>query len=297
MCWLARWLTGWLARWLAGWVDGKVVGWLAGWLAGRNPPPLTQSDFFTSRLREENCPLVNRRIIFWSTLAIQIPLWVPVGRGIPSASCYAMGPRALQGCSLALDESDGAEWVDSKRADPRTRATHTCAYKICGLESTACQPPNFDAADLELCSEQFRWSAFPVFEYLERLLGWFNRSQSASEEGTFGWRGRKGYHLLPCGLDNYPRSDYATAAAKHVDLYSWAPLVGSTIHTIGEAIREESKNKQHAASLRDKLDGRTCPKNISPVHYPCHNCSVTETVLPRSHKYQRRIWGPCEHYF
>ena len=95
-----------------------------------------------------------------------------------------------------------------------------------------------------------------VWPYLERWFGWFNRSQSGSQEGTFRWRGRKGYHLLPCGLDDYPRSVCATAAEKHVDLYSWASLMGSTIHSIGEAIGEESKYEQYAASLRDKLDGQ-----------------------------------------
>eukprot|EP01063_Lacrimia_lanifica_P016416 TRINITY_DN22989_c0_g1_i1.p1 TRINITY_DN22989_c0_g1~~TRINITY_DN22989_c0_g1_i1.p1 ORF type:complete len:735 (+),score=277.85 TRINITY_DN22989_c0_g1_i1:50-2254(+) len=75
-----------------------------------------------------------------------------------------------------------------------------------------------------------------VWPYLRRWHGWFKRSQSGSQPNSFRWRGKNGYHLLPCGLDDYPRSKCNTEQEMHVDLHSWMILMADTMHSIAQVM-------------------------------------------------------------
>eukprot|EP00760_Papus_ankaliazontas_P017170 PhM_4_TR17053/c0_g1_i1/m.18456/K01228/GCS1; mannosyl-oligosaccharide glucosidase len=78
-----------------------------------------------------------------------------------------------------------------------------------------------------------------VWPYVQRWLKWFTKSQaSPTLEGMYQWKGRKGYHLLSCGLDDYPRPQCRANATAHVDLFSWIGLFRSTVADIAKGLGE-----------------------------------------------------------
>ena len=48
-----------------------------------------------------------------------------------------------------------------------------------------------------------------IYPYMKRWHQWFKNTQHGASPHTYRWRGKSGYHLLSCGLDDYPRSKYA----------------------------------------------------------------------------------------
>eukprot|EP01061_Rhynchopus_euleeides_P003262 TRINITY_DN1252_c0_g3_i1.p1 TRINITY_DN1252_c0_g3~~TRINITY_DN1252_c0_g3_i1.p1 ORF type:complete len:837 (+),score=274.38 TRINITY_DN1252_c0_g3_i1:174-2513(+) len=79
-----------------------------------------------------------------------------------------------------------------------------------------------------------------IYPYMKRWHQWFKTTQAGDTPHTFRWRGKDGYHLLSCGLDDYPRSRCNTEAEKHVDLLSWMILMTETMRSLAALLGEQA---------------------------------------------------------
>eukprot|EP00667_Euglena_gracilis_P003579 EG_transcript_3588 len=152
---------------------------------------------------------------------------------------------------------DPAGWIPREQIlgpEPRTRVP----AEFVPQTPTHANPPTLtlQIQNFALDNADGRHTAFleAVWPYLERWVEWFRTSQAGATNATFRWRGRKGYHLLACGLDDYPRSSCDTEAEAHVDLYSWVTLMTSTIQSIGAAIGKQTAYGQVSESLASSLN-------------------------------------------
>eukprot|EP00668_Euglena_longa_P040271 GGOE01053042.1.p1 GENE.GGOE01053042.1~~GGOE01053042.1.p1 ORF type:complete len:749 (-),score=178.86 GGOE01053042.1:153-2399(-) len=152
---------------------------------------------------------------------------------------------------------DPAGWIPREQIlgpEPRTRVP----AEFVPQTPTHANPPTLalQIQNFALDNPDGRHSAFleAVWPYLERWVEWFRTSQAGATNTTFRWRGRKGYHLLACGLDDYPRSSCDTDAEAHVDLYSWVTLMTSTIQSIGAAIGKQTAYGEVSEKLTSSLN-------------------------------------------
>jgi len=77
-------------------------------------------------------------------------------------------------------------------------------------------------------------------------------------KNTFRWRGAKGNHTLPSGLDDYPRAAYRTDLEEHIDLLSWIIMSSNVVDKIAQSIDmyDVSEYKQIEEELIQTLQER-----------------------------------------
>jgi mannosyl-oligosaccharide glucosidase len=91
--------------------------------------------------------------------------------------------------------------------------------------------------------EQYVRQLYPL---LRRQYAWFRKTQRgdiksydreafSSKEG-YRWRGRTETHILPSGLDDYPRAQPPHPGELHVDLLSWVGLMTKSLINIADAL-------------------------------------------------------------
>ena len=135
-----------------------------------------------------------------------------------------------------------------------------------------------------------------VWPRLRKWYSWFRETQSGNVTNTFKWIGKKGYHLLTCGLDDYPRSKCNGEGEKHLDLLSWMILMSDTMHNIADVIGDSnsaSELQRDGVALREALrehhfdDSRNiyadvsgCPpkKDVCFTFYCCDS-SITSYIV------------------
>jgi len=62
------------------------------------------------------------------------------------------------------------------------------------------------------------------------------KTQRGPLRNTFRWRGAKGNHTLPSGLDDYPRAPQRSDLEEHIDLLSWMIMSSNALSKISKAI-------------------------------------------------------------
>ena len=70
-------------------------------------------------------------------------------------------------------------------------------------------------------SHRFHAQMMAAYPLLEKWYAFLERTQRGQNGAGYRWRGRKGVHVLPSGLDDYPRARNASRSEKHLDLYAW----------------------------------------------------------------------------
>lgn len=109
-----------------------------------------------------------------------------------------------------------------------------------------------------------------IYQPLRRHYDWFRRTQrgqikqygrkARSRTEAYRWRGRTETHILPSGMDDYPRAA-AHAGELHLDLISWMGFFTKTMRGIAEFIGETEDAASFAEIERaiiDNLDGNHC---------------------------------------
>lgn len=128
-----------------------------------------------------------------------------------------------------------------------------------------------DQTSLLLDQEKAKAYLAEIYPLLLRHYEWFRRTQqgdlksyertaSSNREG-YRWRGRTPRHILPSGLDDYPRAQPPHPGELHVDAISWVGLMAKSLQRIAEFVGE----KDDAARLKKQEDA--IKKNIDDLHW------------------------------
>jgi mannosyl-oligosaccharide glucosidase len=70
-------------------------------------------------------------------------------------------------------------------------------------------------------------------------IDWYDDRQAFSTKEAYRWRGRSERHILPSGLDDYPRAQPPHPGELHVDLISWMGLMTRSLRRIAELLNEQ----------------------------------------------------------
>ena len=102
-----------------------------------------------------------------------------------------------------------------------------------------------------------------IYQPLRRHYDWFRRTQrgqikqygrkARSRTEAYRWRGRTETHILPSGMDDYPRAA-AHAGELHLDLISWMGFFTRTMRGIAEFIGETEDAESFAEIERAIID-------------------------------------------
>jgi len=107
-----------------------------------------------------------------------------------------------------------------------------------------------------------------LYPLLQRHYSWYRRTQAgdiksyertatSSKEG-YRWRGRTPRHILPSGLDDYPRAQPPHPGELHLDLLSWIGLMSrslTTLSTVLENHQDDTKTyTKHLNGIIANLD-------------------------------------------
>lgn len=74
----------------------------------------------------------------------------------------------------------------------------------------------------------------------------YDRDAFSTKE-AYRWRGRTPQHILPSGLDDYPRAQPPHPGELHVDLHSWMGLMSRSLSRIASVLDEAADAKKYAA--------------------------------------------------
>lgn len=129
----------------------------------------------------------------------------------------------------------------------------------------------YDAAHATALKEHIH----KFYPLLKRQHAWFRKTQfgeikaydrvAFNSREAYRWRGRTPRHILPSGLDDYPRPQPPHPGELHTDLMSWMGLVVRSLRRIAEELDEgEDANyylRQEAAIYNNVYDLHWSEKN------------------------------------
>lgn len=94
-----------------------------------------------------------------------------------------------------------------------------------------------------------------LYPLLKRHYFWFRKTQwgdiksydreAFSTKEAYRWRGRTPTHVLPSGLDDYPRPQPPHPGELHTDLISWMGMMTRSMRRIAETIDETDDAKEY----------------------------------------------------
>jgi len=122
-----------------------------------------------------------------------------------------------------------------------------------------------------------------LYPLLKRHYNWFRRTQSgdiksydrtafSSKEG-YRWRGRSVQHILPSGLDDYPRPQPPYPGELHLDAISWVGLMASSLKKIAIYLDEADD-----VSVFEKQE-IAIKKNIDDLHWSEKNQAYCDATI------------------
>jgi len=88
----------------------------------------------------------------------------------------------------------------------------------------------------------------------------YDRDAFSLKEG-YRWRGRTPQHILPSGLDDYPRAQPPHPGELHVDLLSWMGLMSRSLSHIASILSETSDAKKYKT-----IEGAII-RNLDDLHW------------------------------
>lgn len=106
-----------------------------------------------------------------------------------------------------------------------------------------------------------------LYPLLKRHYYWFRRTQSGdiksydrdafSTREAYRWRGRTPQHILPSGLDDYPRAQPPHPGELHLDAISWVGMMSKSLKSIAAYVGEEDDKVEfegHAEAIVRNID-------------------------------------------
>ncbi|KAF2454506.1 glucosidase I [Lineolata rhizophorae] len=120
-----------------------------------------------------------------------------------------------------------------------------------------------------------------LYPLLRRQYAWFRRTQrgdlkgfdrpaGASSREAYRWRGRTPDHVLPSGLDDYPRAQPPHPGELHADLMAWVGAMARALRGIAEFLVADAEEEgvvgeEDVAELRDQEEA--IRKNLRVLHW------------------------------
>lgn len=132
-----------------------------------------------------------------------------------------------------------------------------------------------------------------LYPLLKRYYSWFRKTQRGdiktydreafSQKEGYRWRGRTPQHILPSGLDDYPRAQPPHPGELHADLISWMGLMTKSMRRIADFIGEEDDAEEfkryETAIIRNiddlhwsKTEQTYCDATIDDYEESVHVC-------------------------
>ncbi|KAK3061060.1 hypothetical protein LTS18_007109, partial [Coniosporium uncinatum] len=132
-----------------------------------------------------------------------------------------------------------------------------------------------------------------LYPLLKRHYRWFRRTQQGdiksydreafSTKEAYRWRGRTPQHILPSGLDDYPRAPTPHPGELHVDALSWVGVMAKSLARTADYLGEEDDKseftKQYDAIVKnlddlhwDKKEKTYCDATIDEYEESQHVC-------------------------
>lgn len=106
-----------------------------------------------------------------------------------------------------------------------------------------------------------------LYPLLKRHYYWFRRTQSGdiksydrdafSTKEAYRWRGRTPQHILPSGLDDYPRAQPPHPGELHLDAISWVGMMSKSLGKVAAYLGEEDDKAEfegHAEAIVRNID-------------------------------------------
>ena len=141
------------------------------------------------------------------------------------------------------------------------------------LQESASIPTDSDGQHFPQLKEKASAAEYlqELYPLLRRHYRWFRRTQQgdlksydrnafSTKEG-YRWRGRTPTHVLPSGLDDYPRAQPPHPGELHIDAISWVGLMAKSLYQIAQYIGEEDDATEYSNQLE------AIRKNIDDLHW------------------------------
>ena len=110
-----------------------------------------------------------------------------------------------------------------------------------------------------------------LYPLLKRQYFWFRKTQQGdvksydreaySTKEAYRWRGRTERHILPSGLDDYPRPQPPHPGELHTDLISWMGMMTRSLRRVAEKVGEAEDAREFAGYETSIV------RNIDDLHW------------------------------
>ena len=127
---------------------------------------------------------------------------------------------------------------------------------------------NVFAADRAASLREYIRNIYPL---LKRHYFWYRRTQfgdiksydreAFSTKEAYRWRGRTPRHILPSGLDDYPRPQPPHPGELHTDLISWMGMMTRSLRRLAEALSESDDASEFSTYEKAII------RNIDDLHW------------------------------
>lgn len=122
-----------------------------------------------------------------------------------------------------------------------------------------------------------------LYPQLQKHYQWYRRTQAgdiksydrkafSTKEG-YRWRGRTPRHILPSGLDDYPRAQPPHPGELHLDLLSWIGLMSRSLVTIATML----DNKDDVQTYTKHLTAIT--RNLDDLHWSAQQKTYCDATI------------------
>jgi mannosyl-oligosaccharide glucosidase len=122
-----------------------------------------------------------------------------------------------------------------------------------------------------------------LYPLLKRQYYWFRRTQSGdiksydrtafSTKEAYRWRGRTPQHILPSGLDDYPRPQPPHPGELHTDLISWVGMMSRVLLRLSTLLEEKDDMADFAAQKKAIL------RNIDDLHWSTDHKTYCDATI------------------
>ncbi|KAK5076751.1 Processing alpha glucosidase I [Lithohypha guttulata] len=122
-----------------------------------------------------------------------------------------------------------------------------------------------------------------LYPRLQKHYEWYRRTQAgdiksydreafSTKEG-YRWRGRTPRHILPSGLDDYPRAQPPHPGELHLDLLSWIGLMSRSLVTISTMLDNKDDVQTYTKHLTAII------RNLDDLHWSSHQKAYCDATI------------------
>ncbi|KAK5944870.1 Processing alpha glucosidase I [Knufia obscura] len=129
-----------------------------------------------------------------------------------------------------------------------------------------------------------------LYPLLQKHYQWYRRTQAgdiksydreafSTKEG-YRWRGRTPRHILPSGLDDYPRAQPPHPGELHLDLISWIGLMSRSLSTISNLLDAKDDVQTYTKHLT------AISRNLDDLHWSSQHKAYCDATIDDYEEHQ-----------